>query len=178
MAEVDDKWLEGVVKHHVEAAIRGTFDGRRVDRYFEACRSIYHFRGITIAFTRDVGYHSSGWWKNPDFERCYHLSISFFDPATLQSRPFDDTTARRIAKAFFTKFTKWVWVESPYSDEGKALGVWHYRLFCDEHWQPILPRGEVYSTELTEAGWKSFSDVQDAIATTGENPNVKGASGD
>lgn len=171
MTNIDDQWLETTVKHHVGAAVKGTFDGRSVDRYFHNCRLRHNFRGITTAFTRDVGYHSSGWWKNPDFERCYHLSISFFDPATQQPRPFEDATARRIAKAFYTKFTKWVWVESPFSDEGKAMGVWHYRLFCDERWQPILPRGEVYSTELTEAGWKSFSDVQDAIATTGENPN-------
>lgn len=27
-------------------------------------------------------------------------------------------------------------------------------------WCPIKPRGEVYSRELTEAGYKSFSDVQ------------------
>lgn len=172
MTSIDDKWLEEVVKFHVAQCLKGTFDGRYADAYFQNCRMVHPFRGITIAFTRDVGYHSSGWWKNPDFERCYHLSISFFDPATLQPRPFDYSTARQIAKAFYTKFTKWVWVESPYSHEGKRLDVWHYRLFCDWAWQPILPRGEVYSTELTEAGWKSFSDVQDAIATTGENPNL------
>ena len=173
MSDIDDQWLETIVKFHVEQACKGTFDGRRINAYFQYCRMVHHFRGITIAFTRDVGYHTSGWWKNPDFERCYHLSISFFDPATLTPIPFEESIAKRIAKAFYTKYTKWVWVESPYSDEGKKLGVWHYRLFCDEHWQPILPRGEVYSRELTEAGWKSFSDVQDEIAKTGENPNLK-----
>ena len=95
MTSIDDKWLEEVVKFHVAQCIKGTFDGRYADAYFQNCRMVHPFRGITIAFTRDVGYHSSGWWKNPDFERCYHLSI-----------------------------------------------------------------------------WKSFSDVQDAIATTGENPNL------
>lgn len=38
-------------------------------------------------------------------------------------------------------------------------GVYHYRLFCDEAWKPIMPRGEVYSTQFTERGWKSFSDL-------------------
>lgn len=172
---IDDQWLENIVKAHTSAALKGTWQGRGLDRYFSSCRAVHTFRGIVTVFTRDVGYHTSGWWKNPDFERCYHLSISFFDPATLKPRPFEDATARRIAEAFYTKFTKWAWIESPYSEEGKAAGVWHYRLFCDQAWQPILPRGEVYSTELTEAGWKSFSDVQDAIATTGENPNSKGS---
>ncbi|NLX57306.1 MAG: hypothetical protein GXY58_19525 [Planctomycetaceae bacterium] len=34
----------------------------------------------------------------------------------------------------------------------------------DERWQPNQPRGEVYSRELTEADWKSFSDVQADLA--------------
>ena len=41
----------------------------------------------------------------------------------------------------------------------KRAEVYHYRLFCDEGWQPIMPRGEVYSTQFTELGWKSFSEL-------------------
>jgi hypothetical protein len=37
--------------------------------------------------------------------------------------------------------------------------VWHYRLFADPSWAAIVPRGEVYSTELTEAGYLSFSEL-------------------
>ena len=170
----DDKWLANLVARHVDAATRGTWDGRSGDLYFDSCRLMHQFRGITTIFTRDVGYHTSGWWKNPDYERCYHLSVSFFDTATMLARPFDQSVAKRIAKAFYTRFAKWVWVESPYSTTGKSIGVWHYRLFCDQQWQPILSRGEVYSRELTEAGWKSFSEVQDEVKRTGRNPNIKG----
>src|SRR5262249_14385874 len=47
------------------------------------------------------------------------------------------------------------------TEHGRKLDVWHYRLFCDPGWQPIKPRGEVYSRELTEAGWKSYSDLSE-----------------
>lgn len=30
-----------------------------------------------VIMTRDIGYHTSGWWKNPDYERCFHVSISY-----------------------------------------------------------------------------------------------------
>lgn len=61
---------------------------------------------------------------------------------------------------FFGDSQKMIWVEPPYSDDGKRMGVWHYRLFCDEHWQTIKPRGEVYNTHFTERGWKSFSELK------------------
>lgn len=106
-----------------------------------------------ICFTRDTGHHSSGWWKNPDYERCYHLSISF--PGGRNQKAIE-----RLLDGLYGEHKRWAWVEPPYSDKGKAKEVWHYRLFCDEHWQPIKPRGEVYSKEFTEAGWKSYSEVQ------------------
>jgi hypothetical protein len=37
--------------------------------------------------------------------------------------------------------------------------VRHWRVFCDIIWQAIMPRGEVYSRELTERGWQSWSDL-------------------
>jgi len=63
--------------------------------------------------------------------------------------------------AFFTPNNqKMLWVEPPYTKEGKESDAWHYRLFVDKNMQPIIPRGEVYSKEFTEAGWKSFSEIQ------------------
>lgn len=114
--------------------------------------------GTRLFFTRDGGMHSSGWFKNPDYERCYHLSLSFRDPETGASAPFDRRAAAVWLRVFFGEHERLTWCESPKTEHGKALGVWHWRLFCDEHWQPIKPRGEVYSRELTEAGWQSWSD--------------------
>lgn len=55
------------------------------------------------------------------------------------------------------------WHEGPYSKIGRTLDVHHFRVFCDAGWQATHPRGEVYSRELTEAGWKSFSDLLAAM---------------
>lgn len=127
--------------------------------YMERCKGWHRPTGTGLIFTRDIGYHTSGWWKNPDYERCYHLSISFRDPETGELAPFDYQRGERWARKFFGHDIRWLWVEPPYSPEGKACGTHHYRLFCDAGWHPIKPRREVYSTEFTEIGWKSFSDI-------------------
>jgi hypothetical protein len=80
------------------------------------------------------------------------LSIAF--PGGKKKRTLED-----VLKYLFGKHTNLLWVEPPYSEVGKSKDVWHYRLFCDEHWQPVKPRGEVYSTQFTERGWKSFSEL-------------------
>ncbi|MGP0075590.1 MAG: hypothetical protein ACLPWF_27050 [Bryobacteraceae bacterium] len=116
--------------------------------------------GTRLIFSRDAGHHSSGWWKNPDYERCWHLSMSFLEPLTGKPRDKDVKLTNRWLEAFYGENRRYVWSESPYSPDGKARNVWHYRVFCDPAWQPIVPRGEVYSRELTEAGWLSFSDLQ------------------
>lgn len=147
-------------------ARRGVFSGTTsaLDRrYLLRCRRIHVETSTTIIFTRDVGYHTSGWWKNPDYERCWHLSLSAAPSSIILARPvfaeLDRKTRDAWVKAFFGDELPKVWVEPPYSPDGKARDVWHWRLFADEVWQPLLPRGEVYSRELTEAGWLSASEV-------------------
>lgn len=132
------------------AAIQNEWDGR--SDVPDNCRWLLERYGCTIVYTRESGYHSGGWWKNPDYERCWHLSIAFFGG-------IDKKTLKTIIDNLFGDYQNWIWTEPPYSDIGKAKEVWHYRLFCDEHWQPIKPRGEVYNTHFTERGWKSFSEV-------------------
>lgn len=168
------KWVEMLVKHHKKSAELGEWDGKGPDAYFKSCHFTNPFRGITTLFTRDVGYHSSGWWKNPDFERCLHLSVSFFDPTYRTPVMPDRQITAALVQGFFGKDKRWVWVEPPYTPDGKRKGVMHYRLFCDAGWNPIKPRGEVYSKELTEAGWHSFSDLREAVAKSGRNPNRGG----
>lgn len=122
---------------------------------------------VTAIFSRDVGHHSGGWLKNPDYERCWHLSLSFRgsdgDPLNsrrrLERAPQIHRLAKRLCECFYGPNTRYIWAEPPFSDVGKKFQVWHYRVFADEHWFPIIPRGEVYSKELTEQGWKSFSEL-------------------
>ena len=133
-------------------ALTGLFDGTRSsEAYMLRCRHSFEPMRVTVIFTRDIGHHSSGWWKNPDYERCWHLSSSFWvDGSTRLKR-------EKLARAFFGDDVKLTWIEPPYSAVGKRLSVWHYRLFCDEGWQPIKPTGEVYSRRMP-AGWQSFSE--------------------
>jgi len=146
------------------ASANPPYEGRPSDTITK-CRAVLADRQLSrdfealVIFTRDTGHHSSGWWKNPDYERCYHLSLSFHDVETTQPASHQTALAERIARAFFGDNVSKLWIEPPYSDEGRTRDVYHYRLFCDQGWQPIVPRGEVYSRELTERGWKSWSDL-------------------
>lgn len=127
--------------------------------YFDLCTSLHVPTSSVLIFTRDTGHHTSGWFKNPDYERCYHLSVSFRDALTGSFLPHNQDAAWKWVKLFFRNSYRLVWSEPPYSRHGKQTQCWHYRVFCDERWYPIKPRGEVYSRELTEAGWKSFSEI-------------------
>jgi len=141
-----------IFKRIISAAKIGIFYGQEASPYLDQCRWFIERYGCIIIFTRDEGYHSGGWWKNPDYERCFHLSISF--PGGKNK-----SALNKIIDGLFGWHKKLTWIESPYSKEGKESEVWHYRLFCDSNWQPIKPRNEVYSTQFTDIGWKSFSEL-------------------
>jgi hypothetical protein len=144
--------LTDACRRITSAAVKGIWDGRSNTGYFESCRWLLERYPATIVYTKEYGYHSGGWWKNPEYERCWHLSISFRSGN-------EKKTLTEILDLLFGSYKNLLWVEPPYSPEGKSMNVWHYRLFCDEHWQPIKPRGEVYNTHFTERGWKSFSEL-------------------
>lgn len=143
-------------------AERGLFDGQTMTPYFNRARQFHEETGTMLLYTRESGYHSSGWWKNPDYERCYHLSISFWDVEAEIPRPFEPGLSRTWASAFFGAWTRYIWEESSVTHKLRpgSADVHHYRVFCDVMWKPIIPRGEVYTKEFIEEGWKSWSDVQ------------------
>lgn len=143
----------GIVSRLFNVARKGTFDGTpETTPYMEMCRWFIERIGAIVIMTRDAGYHTSGWWKNPDYERCYHVSISYPTGTNFRKTEW-------LLYALFGNERKKMWCEPPYSKEGKSAEVYHYRLFCDENWKPIMPRGEVYTREFTEKGWKSFSEI-------------------
>jgi hypothetical protein len=144
--------INGALQRVFKKSHTGLYYGNEITPYFESCKWWIMKFECLIIFTRDTGHHTSGWWKNPDYKRCYHLSISF--PGGRNKNALE-----KILDSLFGQNKRKLWIEPPYSDIGKSREVWHYRLFCDEHWQPIIPRGEVYSKELTEAGWKSYSEL-------------------
>lgn len=162
--------LSTLVEFAKRRAQRWTYDGK-VSSYsshmLDLCTHRYQLTpdtGAILIYSRDTGHHTSGWWKNPDYERCLHLSISYRAApgrgGGIERHIAQDHQQSRIfCEAFFNHDKRNLWAEPPYSPEGTSSEVWHYRLFCDPSWAPILPRGEVYSRELTEAGWRSFSDL-------------------
>jgi hypothetical protein len=142
---------------------RGLFDGQNIDTaYFAKAKRVHAETGAMLLFTRDVGYHSSGWFKNPDYERCYQLSLSFWDLENEIARPFEQKLAQAWVQCIFGQLSRYVWEESQPTESRKLVTaeVRHYRVFCDPAWNPIIPRGEVYTRDFIEIGWKSWSDKQ------------------
>lgn len=162
----NDWHIPGMAKWLLAQASLGVMDmnnGSRANQVYSLrCRGWHAASGVSVLLTRDTGHHSCGWWKNPDYERCIHLSLSFRDPETFTPRERDQDVSAEWVAAVFPGMTNLVWAEPPYSDVGKQGDIWHYRVFFADHAFriPILPRGEVYSKEFTEAGWKSWSDVE------------------
>lgn len=150
-----------LVKAMWRHAITGDYfyDGRNtMTPYFQLAHRV-HDSGASLLFTRDFGMHSSGWFRNPDYDRCMHLSIGFFDMDTSQPRPFEKQEAEMWVKLFYPKWQALIWHESSVMEKSDDRPeVHHYRVMMDAHWQAIKPRGEVYSRELTEVGWKSFTE--------------------
>lgn len=149
------------------AAAKMIYDGRNTPaarRHIGRCTRYHAPTETLLLYTRDSGMHSSGWWKNPDYDRCLHLSLSFgaFEHGQFYGRPHDRKMARKWAELFFGDEVRLLWIEPPFSPEGKVRDVYHYRLFCDKGWQPIKPRGEVYDRSWTPEGWKSWSDLHGA----------------
>jgi hypothetical protein len=147
--------------------------------YYRRCTHFHWRTGTVVMFPRDMGHHSSGWMKNPDFERCLHLSLSFREPyplllpdmlgdprtitalgGTLPPVPFDARLAEVWVRLVLGDARRLSWEEGPFSADGKAIGVRHWRVFTDPAWVPIKPRGEVYDRTFTELGWKSWSERQ------------------
>jgi len=159
----DQRWLiAGVAKEMRRVAMTGLWRGDGLSDYMQRCHGYHRPTGTKIGFTRDHGAHSGGWWKNPDYEYCFHLSLSFHDPDTGEAVGDRDVKLTQAwVEAFYGDNKRLVWAEPPHSDYGKKLDTWHYRLFVHDDWKTaLLPRKEVYSREFTEAGWKSWSEVQ------------------
>lgn len=158
-----------------EAAL-GEFEGRldqtRQTDYLKRCSRRDWETGTALVYTRDVRHHTSGWFKNPDYERCLHLSMHPIGDIAVGPgvRELDADTRARWLEAFFREHVRLAWKESAKTERGRELAVQHWRVFCDSTWAPILPRGEVYGTELTEKGWKSSSELGIVI----ESPLVPG----
>jgi hypothetical protein len=108
-----------------------------------------------LLLTFDVGYHASGWWRNADYNACWHLSLSWPSPGR-PAPAYEEMPRAELdywARVFFGDFARWLWHEPGGAKQpGRSLPerlpykhIEHLRLFVDEPtMQPIFPRGEVY----------------------------------
>ena len=115
--------------------------------------------GIRLLLSKDRMHHSVGWWRNAEYEYCWHLSISAWERGELlqgwaPSGPEDIPAEeeRYWTFAFFpTHFDK-LWHEPGGTDprltpaeKMRHRHFAHLRLFLDpETFEPVIPEGEVY----------------------------------
>jgi hypothetical protein len=165
LAHRNDWPKKSVVEKLELAASRGTLNDRRywagddvmdlaaIMSYVESCTEFHAPSGTFVVFTRDTVVLE----PPRGVERCLHLSLSFREPyRILEPRSLDRTLVAEWVRLFFGDDRSLVWVGPPVLARGKVLDVHHYRLFCDEHWQPISSQD---STELTERGYKRYSEL-------------------
>jgi len=136
----------------------------------DSCTAIYtQKKQITqLIYTKDIGTPFDSWFKTPDYERCFHLALTYWH-TDWEPKPNNEKETNEWLHLFFDPFTNWVWAENVHGENDKKLDIWHYRLFTDTRWKPITPQGGVYSKLKTELHWLSYSDLNYEIKKRGES---------
>lgn len=110
---------------------------------------------MTLQITKDRMHHSVGWWRNAEYEYCFHLSIAGWETNGSRPTSIPRDEERYWTHAFFPVHFNKVWHEpggtDPRLTRQEALEkrhIIHQRVFLDpETFEPFVPTGEVY--ELT-----------------------------
>jgi hypothetical protein len=113
---------------------------------------------VRLLLTRDKMHHSVGWWRNADYEYCWHLSMSACDRLEFASGtvthyeelPREDI--RYWTRIVFGEHVDKLWNEPGGTDPRLTRTeahrnslIWHLRLFLEpETLEPFIPSGEVY----------------------------------
>lgn len=125
-------------------------------------------RDLLLSVSFDVGAHAVGWWANADYDRCFHIGVSFPGegtelvkvPAALggglrERRKLETPTDAEVwavaVKAWGEANARLTWTEpaAPPGDPYRLPNVVHVRLFVDEYMRPFMPLGEVYHLRPT-----------------------------
>lgn len=109
--------------------------------------------GISLLVTLDQGYHASGWWRNSEYDQCWHASLVCMD-ATTNPPSFTDpivNVTRAWTQVLFGAQMRHAWIEPPaspldvYRNARASQYTTHVRIFIDRKTRlPITPKGEVY----------------------------------
>lgn len=155
LAERIDREHRAQIIRLSRAALLDPHDGRRpVDpQHRIKVRSVAEY-GLhaSVMLTFDRGAHASGWWRNSQYETCWHLSLvgvtrdARRDYAAL---PREEIAA--WALAIFGEDAAKAWNEPPAGEHDphrtaeSSRYTWHTRVFVDQQGRPIVPEGEVYT---------------------------------
>ena len=116
---------------------------------------------LSILITFDQGTHSSGWWKNSQYDACWHLSMVAFEPGSMLLPNFKevpDDERRAWATVVFGDHVTKAWNEPPaskldvYRYAPASAYTWHSRVFVDREGHAIIPEGEVYTLRPWDEG--------------------------
>lgn len=107
---------------------------------------------IRLQLTKDRMHHSVGWWRNAEYEYCWHLSISAWEDGTERPASIPKAEERYWTFAFFPQTYDKVWHEPGGTDPRltdkeklERRHIVHQRVFLDpETFEPFIPTGEVY----------------------------------
>jgi hypothetical protein len=125
---------------------------------------------VSLSLSRDKMHHSVGWWRNADYEYCWHLSMATKaiveggvpDQGKWSDLPFEHfppAEVRYWIHAFFREDVDKLWMEPGGTDPRLTMDerrahatMWHARLFLNplilnrdaEPFVPFMPEGEVY----------------------------------
>jgi len=109
---------------------------------------------ISLIASEDRGTHASGWWRNSDYDRCWHLSLCAMENrGALRAQFADLPPADRTywPRAVFGSHLDLAWIEPPASKldphrhAPASAYTTHVRVFLDQGGHPIRPEGEVYT---------------------------------
>jgi hypothetical protein len=127
--------------------------------------------------------------KNHDLARCRHLSLGFwkgrFSNDNLEGelrgelrRVKLENEEMRTAwlKAFFGHDLSRVWVCAPLTEEGRQYNIKHYRLFCDEKWQPLPRTAGIAKSPMHALGWNLWGEPEQALPAELAMPAKEGPS--
>ena len=121
---------------------------------------------VRLQLSRDRMHHSVGWWRNAEYEYCWHLSMSArpvdverasragiaLPPGTETLVALPDGEETYWGRLFFSEHAHKVWHEPGGTDPRLSRAeahlhsvIVHLRLFLDpETFEPFIPTGEVY----------------------------------
>ena len=105
---------------------------------------------VSIIASHDQGTHASGWWRNSDYDRCWHLSLcAIHNIGGYADLPERDLKA--CSGTIFARHLTKAWIEPPaskldiYRNAAASAYTTHVRVFLDREGHPIQPEGEVYT---------------------------------